>query len=404
MSVRIGRTLSPAVAFTGFKNIGSGILAMFQGDRAAKVFAAQLKEYFDVRHCFLFSSGKASLTLILQALKMLYPERDEVLIPAFTCYSVPAAIVRAGLKVRVCDVKPETLDFDYLELAEQLTCPRVLCVIPTHFFGVTADIPRVYEIIGNRNITVVEDAAQAMGAEFKGRKVGTLGDVGFFSLGRGKAFSTVSGGIILTNSAEIADALNKQSEPIPAYSVLEQLKMAMYAAAIVIFSRPGLFWIPMSLPFLGLGKTHFDPDFSIKSMSAFQAGLSTGWQERLVYLRKIRKGNADYLIKSGVKVATGLDLLSSGLIRFPVMLSSGAEKMAVLDESSRSGLGVADVYPGTVDGIAGLQGYMVGGTSVKAGSVVAKIVTVPVHPYVTEGDLKKIAVLLREPKSNQVDC
>lgn len=118
MSVRIGRTLPPAVAPIGMANIASGILAMFQGESATLSFTNQLKTYFNVKHCFLLSSGKASLTLILQALKELHPDKDEVLIPAFTCYSVPAAIVRAGLKVRICDVEPESLDFDYRELAE----------------------------------------------------------------------------------------------------------------------------------------------------------------------------------------------------------------------------------------------------------------------------------------------
>lgn len=395
MSVRIGRTLPPAVAPIGFRNIVVGLISMLQGDRASRTFADQLKEYFNVKYCFLFSSGKASLTLTLQALKTLYPGRDEVLIPAFTCYSVPAAIVRAGLKVRVCDVEPETMDFDYHALANQLSCARVLCVIPTHLFGVTADVPRVRELIGSRNITIVEDAAQTMGAEFKDCKVGTLGDVGFFSLGRGKAFSTVSGGIILTNSVEIADALSRQAGLVSSYSVTEQFIMAIYATAISLFSKPGLFWIPKSLPFLGLGETCFDPEFSIKNLSAFQAGLAIGWQERLSELRMIRQRNADYLIKSGGKAVAGINLISSGLIRFPVLLSTDAKKQILLCESNRLGLGAADVYPDTVDGIAGLQGHIVGGTSVKAGSIVERLVTFPVHPYVTAGDMDKMAELIR---------
>ena len=73
-----------------------------------------------MKHCFLVSSGKAALTLILQALKELHPERNEVLIPAFTCYSVPSSIVRAGLKVKLCDISPDTLDFDYNQLEKIL--------------------------------------------------------------------------------------------------------------------------------------------------------------------------------------------------------------------------------------------------------------------------------------------
>lgn len=401
MSVRIGRTLPPAVAPIRFRNIINGLSAIFLGGRAIKIFSDQLKDHFKVKYCFLLSSGKASLTLILLALKALYPDKDEVLIPAFTCYSVPAAIIRAGLKIRICDVESETLDFDYLELAEQLSGPRVLCVIPTHMFGGTADISKVREIIGNRNITIVEDAAQAMGCEHKGSRIGTLGDVGFFSLGRGKAFSTVSGGIVLTNSDDIGKALRSQIDEISAYSIFEQLVLSIYAAALYMLSRPGLFWIPKSLPFLGLGETHYDPDFSIKRMSAFQAGLAAGWLERLDELRKIRQKNADYLLESGVKPVCGEKLIQSGFIRYPIFVANGADKMDILRESNRQGLGGADVYPGTVDSISELRGSIVGGSSVKAASIVEKIVTFPLHPYVTKDDMTKIAKLLVGMKSGQ---
>jgi len=397
--VRFGRTLPPAVAPIGFVSIANGIAAMFTGAKSTGLFADQLKEYFKVKHCFLLSSGKASLLLILQAMKTMHPGRDEVLIPAFTCYSVPAAIVRAGLKVRICDIEPETLDFDYCELAEQLSCPRLLCVIPTHLFGVTADVARVREMIGNRDVAIIEDAAQSMGAKSNGCMVGTLGDVGFFSLGRGKAFSTVTGGIILTNSDEIGSLLDKQYNAVTNCSLAEQLILVMYAVALTVLTRPWLFWIPKSLPFLGLGETNFDPGFLIKKMSAFQAGLADEWQDRLMQLRSIRQRNADHLLKAGAKVAVGAKLLASGLIRFPIIVANGMEKQAVLCGSNRSGLGGADAYPGTVDGIAALRGCIVGGTSAKARSVVERLVTFPVHRDVTQKDMHKIAALLHDPKN-----
>lgn len=397
MSMCIGRTLPPALSPIGLRSIANGILAMLRGDLATSTFTKQLKEHYNVKHCFLLSSGKASLVLILQALKELYPEKDEVLIPAFTCYSVPAAIVRASLKIRICDIEPETLDFDYHELAKQLSSPRLLCVIPTHLFGVTADIPRVREMVGKRSITIIEDAAQAMGGEYKGKKVGTLGDVGFFSLERGKAFSTVQGGIILTNSDEFGNILHRQSEATPAYRLTEQFVLAIYAMALSLFSRPHLFWIPKSLPFLGLGETPFDPDFSIKRMSAFQAGLAAGWQDCLVEFKRTRINNADYYLKTGVKAVGRKDVVLSGLVRYPVMAANASKKKAVLRESSIAGLGGADVYPTTVDAITQLQGCIIDGTSVKARLIVERVVTFPVHPHVTQTDMDKLVDLIADP-------
>ena len=393
MSMRIGKILPPAVTPIGFKDIARGILSMRQGNRATAAFTDTLKDYFQVKHCYLLSSGKASLALILQALHELHPNRDEVLIPAFTCYSVPATIFRVGLKIRICDVLPETLDFDYAELTEQLSAPRLLCVIPTHLFGVTADIPKIRKTIGGRDIPIVEDAAQAMGGERLGQKAGTMGDVGFFSLERGKAFSTVKGGIIVTNSEAIGQALQRQVEAIPANSLAEQLALAMYAAALTVFSRPWLYWIPRSLPFLGLGETLFEPDFPIKRLSAFQAGLAAGWQNRLQENIRHRIKNSEYLGRLGIQAACSPEALSSGLLRYPVLAADHAEKMALLQESDRVGLGGADVYPGTVEAIAALKNSLVDGTSQKARSIVARMITLPVHPYVTDRHLHRIAEL-----------
>ena len=366
MSIRIGRTLPPAVAPIGLGNVVHGLFAILQGNKAQQSFSDQLKEYFKVKHCFLLSSGKASLALILQSIKEQHPEKDEVLIPAFTCYSVPAAIIRAGLKIRICDIEPETLDFDYDELTKHLSAPNLLCVIPTHLFGVTADVPRVREILGNRDITLVEDAAQAMGGEYLGHKAGTLGDVGFFSLERGKPFSTVEGGIIITNSDELATVMKTHIDELPSYTLFEQLLLASYAIVISVFSHPELFWFPRSLPFLGLGETHYAPNFSIKRMSAFQAGLARGWKDRLNQFIQARRRNADRFYRSGIISAGGGKPHTNDLIRYPIMVSSKGEKQSILLESNCFGLGLADVYPDTVDCIEGLRGRDIIGGATKA--------------------------------------
>lgn len=119
-----------------------------------------------------------------------------MIVPAYTCFSVPSAIVRAGLDVVLCDVEPETLDFNFTEL-EGLINEDVLCVAPTHLFGRPADVDRVKRLCEGKGIVVVEDAAQAMGGQSGGRLLGTLGDVGFFSLGRGRISPVAQGELFL---------------------------------------------------------------------------------------------------------------------------------------------------------------------------------------------------------------
>ena len=132
--MRIGRTLPPAAAPLSLIDLLHGCAAIARPRRALRWFENDLKEYFNVQHCFLVSSGKAALTLILQSLREMHPDRDEVVIPAFNCFSVPSAVIRAGLKVRLCDVNPSTLDFDDESLKRTLSNKnKILCVLPTHF-------------------------------------------------------------------------------------------------------------------------------------------------------------------------------------------------------------------------------------------------------------------------------
>lgn len=394
MSLRIGRTLPPAVASIGFKNIVNGILAMFQGDCSIKVFSEQLKDYFNVKHCFLLSSGKAALTVSLMALRKISPEHDEVLIPAYTCYSVPASIIRAGLKIRICDIDPETLDFDYEELQAHLTdSKRILCVIPTHLFGILADVKRVQSLIGGNMPYVLEDATQAMGEAIGSDKAGNLGDVGIISLGRGKAFSTVEGGILLTNNENIAAVIQKIYEPIPAYGVFDRLKLVSYAAAITVLIKPWLFWIPKSLPFLGLGETIYSLSYPILKLTPFQAGLADGWQTRLSEVQAVRKKNVALYLAAGVDGPSILKGKDSGYIRFPAYVGIN-ERATILDKSLQSGLGLAVIYPATVATIPELIGHIVGGNSAKAALISQKLVSLPVHLFVRDRDRLKIISLL----------
>ena len=128
--MHIGRTLPPAASPIYPRDIISGLKGLLCRQQELERFRSELKEYFGVKHCFLVSSGKAAFTLILQALRDIHPDRDEVLIPAFTCYSVPSSIVRAGLKIKLCDIDTETLDFNFNQMKEILETRNLQSAIP----------------------------------------------------------------------------------------------------------------------------------------------------------------------------------------------------------------------------------------------------------------------------------
>jgi perosamine synthetase len=392
--MRIGRTLPPAAAPIGWRDLAGGIRGMLRGRRETDRFAGELEEFFGVKHCFLTSSGKAALTVILESLKELRPGRDRVLIPAFTCYSVPSAIVRAGLEVSLCDVDPATLDFNFHELEFKLSDPRLLCVVPVHLFGIPADVERVQGMLEDTKVFIVEDAAQAMGGERGGRKLGTLGDVGFFSLGRGKALSTVEGGVILTKRDDLGRILAKKVEALVPYRPLEMITLLAYALALMLLTRPSLFWLPKGLPFLKLGETIYDPEFRMRRMSGVQAGLAWNWQKKMSVLMKIRCTAAKVWqasLANGLISDLGADSLP--LLRFPVSMPTTELLSALLDEGDKQGLGIARAYPAAVNQVPELASNFPGQNYPVATKTSRQLVTLPVHGFLNQIDRHKILKL-----------
>lgn len=404
------RTLPPAAAPIYCRDILAGMLGLVRGQRELNRFELEIKKYFGAKHCFLVSSGKAALTLILEALKDIHPCRNQVLIPAFICYSVPSAIVRAGLKVRLCDIGPKTLDFDFGRLSKILSqylpsgtdeaagSNRLLAVISAHLFGLPADVDHVRELAKCQDAVIVEDAAQAMGTERRGRKSGMLGDVSFFSLGRGKALSAMEGGIILTDRQDIAGRMAARLADVPDYNVFELIRLVVNVILLSLFMHPSLFWFPKLFPFLRIGDTIYDPGFKIRKMSSFQAGLARGWQDKLKKFKKIREINSR-LWSTLIKNSKDYDLLSkmdSNFIRFPVKVHNASVRNNILMESKRNGLGIMPTYPDSIDGIQELRDDFKGMEFPVAKEYCNRLITLPVHPYVTENDRRRIAALISQ--------
>src|SRR5436189_5795420 len=124
--MKIGRTIPPAAAPIRLKDVWYGLQGLVSPDGALKAAEDGIREEFGVAHVFLVSSGTAALALTLTVLKSLSPRR-EVVLPAFTCFSVPAAILNAGLRPVLCDISSSTFDFDHALLQETIN-EQTLCV------------------------------------------------------------------------------------------------------------------------------------------------------------------------------------------------------------------------------------------------------------------------------------
>src|SRR4030095_9564192 len=167
-----------------------------------------------------------------------------------------------------------------------------LCILAIHLFGIAANLDRIRKIGTERKTFVVEDAAQAMGGQYKGTMLGTIGDVGFYSLGRGKNITCGSGGIIVTNSDTMAAALARHYANMEESSFVEDLKNCLQFSLMSLFVRPYLYWLPAAMPFLKLGQTFFYKDFPIRKLSARRAALLQNWRNRLAKSNHVRAQNS----------------------------------------------------------------------------------------------------------------
>jgi perosamine synthetase len=352
--------------------------------------AAALRATFGVKHVLLVSSGQAALTLILLALRRLR-DRTDVLLPAYTCFSVPAAVKRAGLSVRLADVNPGTFDFEP-DALDRSVDTGTLCVVAHHLFGIPADIDRVRQACNRVGAFLVEDAAQAMGGRSRTGMLGTLGDVGFFSLGRGKSISAGSGGIILTDSDGIAGALASEYGRLKrprAATVLGELARVFL---MYLFIRPWLYWLPAGLPFLRLGETRFDLDFPLRRMSSLNAGLLAGWQARLTCANQTRAASAeDFRARLGLPRRDGPDV---PYLRFPVLMGSRTARDRVYASAAERGLGVSRMYPTPVNEIPEITDRFAGQSFPSAKLIADRLLTLPTHHLVTEQDRQALCELL----------
>lgn len=168
---------------------------------------AEIADYCDARFAIGCASGTDAIILALLALGV--GPGDEVITSPFTFFATAGAIHRVGATPKFVDIDPVTYNLDPARVEEAIT-DRVKAIIPVHIFGQCADMETLWRLAVRHNIPLVEDACQAIGAEYRGRRAGVLGTVGCFSFFPTKNLGGAGdGGIMTTDDAEIAARLRR---------------------------------------------------------------------------------------------------------------------------------------------------------------------------------------------------
>ncbi|MFH0774382.1 MAG: DegT/DnrJ/EryC1/StrS family aminotransferase [bacterium] len=197
-----------------YKEIGSeireAVLGLLESGNyvlgpAVERFEAEVAQYCGSDYAIGCASGTDALLLALMALGI--SQQDEVITTPYSFFSTASVIWRLSAKPVFCDIDPATYNINP-DLIEAKITKKTKAILPVHLYGQAADMDKINEIARKHNLFVIEDAAQALGAEYKGKKAGTLSDIGCFSFFPTKNLGGYGdGGMIVTSNKELADRI-----------------------------------------------------------------------------------------------------------------------------------------------------------------------------------------------------
>jgi len=169
-------------------------------------FEERFASYVGVKHAIAVSSGTTALHLAVAALDL--KPGDEVIMPTFTMIACANVARYMGAKPVLVDSEPSTWNVDPSKIEEKIT-ERTKAIMAVHIYGHPSDMDPIVKVAKNYGLYVIEDAAEAHGAEYKGRKVGSIGDIGCFSFYANKIITTGEGGMVVTNDDNIAERVRR---------------------------------------------------------------------------------------------------------------------------------------------------------------------------------------------------
>ena len=185
--------------------LSSGMLvnASYEGGERVREFEGKVRRLLGAKHVVAVNSGTAALHAALLALGV--KAGDEVVVPPFTFVATANVVLACGAKPVFVDIK-EDYNMDPAAFRRAIT-KKTKAVIPVHVYGYPADMDEIREISESKSVRVVEDAAESLGATYKGTQTGRLSDAGCFSLYATKVITSGEGGAISTDDDDLADAL-----------------------------------------------------------------------------------------------------------------------------------------------------------------------------------------------------
>jgi len=344
----------------------------------------------------MVSSGSAALLLALKSLKLI-SNRQQVVLPAYTCPSVLASVIKAGFKPVLCDMKADSFQMDPDQVTSKIGADT-LAVIAVHLFGIPEDIKCLRKLTRRKEIYLIEDAAQAFGNKENGKDLGLFGDISILSFGRGKPLSMLCGGVVITNDLDLYSYVNKVHQSIRDKS--RWVFLTQYLITLILYSiffHPRLYWLPQRLTWLKIGETVFTLDFDLNKVNPKVMSLGILLYQGFREIRRVRLGLTECYKEKLIQFKENFMYLSDiegediALLRFPIIFKEEDKRDKVLSNLEEKGLGSTGSYPAPLNELKGVSTYLKSTESYpNAKAISERILTLPLHQYVTSRDIENI--------------
>jgi len=375
-------------------------------------FEMALARFLNIPAVQVECSGTVAFLIALETLKRLSARRT-VVVPAYTCPLVPMAIARAGLRIRLCDTRKDRFDFDTEALAAACDADT-LCVVPTHLGGAAADLAPVLEIARRVGAAVVEDGAQSLGAAWQGRPVGTIGEIGFYSLARGKGLTLYEGGVLVSRDETLRKALAETArELIPVRPLMEGLRLTQLIGyrlgyhPIALRLTYGLslrYWLGKGDPARAVGDT-FDREIPLHRMGLWRKRIGGSALKRLpvAAVENAERGIRRAKLLEGVPGLRVINDSPHGSGTWPflaVLFDTPAARDHALSRLWFSGLGVTRLFIHDLTGYPELREIVPAEPRPNAASLADRCLTITNSAWLREEEFSWICKILADAAAN----
>lgn len=364
-------------------------------------FEQKFSEYIGCKDVLLTYSGRTALYLLLKSHGL--KKGDEVIMPSYDCETVARLIMDMGHNLKFADVDKNTYNMSVEDLSEKIS-KNTKAVMAIHMFGNPCDMEGIMEVAADYDAAVIEDSAQTIGAEYRGKKTGTISDCGFFSFGTAKPMTTMNGGIIVSKDKEIMKKVRKIADGFRS-SNHQRLKILTKLTAYSFIKNP-ILYAPIYKFILNrrvtrrcaLEKESTNPDDFEYAYTDMQATVGMMQLSKLDGMNSDRIANANHLMKSlndmrTIHIPEVLDNAKPIFLRLPIQIEGAGAKMRdeLIQRMQKSGIDTPVAYPNVLPRF--FNSSM--GEYPNTEELVETTITLPVHPLVKDTDIRRMVGIIK---------